>query len=317
MTAERRWWVLIWVMLYAICNTGFTADALVWAPTTNTLAIKLPENHFTLQLASGEQTFLHIPIINIGTASWHTGEFYLQPILPGTENFSLSPVAQQPLWSSDNQTLSYKAEWGKIDLGGKLDFQLPITAPISTGKYRMYLQPVIDKQALPNLITLDLKVGKSPLAMAVLPAKRIEVNLTQQTLTIFEGPYQLAEFIASTGRPGWETPPGRYIINKKLVEVWSDDPINLWLPNWMELRDLNEVYEGYGIHGVPYRKITSSNYQDGKRYSYSDYYTDGKLYEGYFALGKAISQGCIVTSLTDAAVLFSWAEPNQTLVNIQ
>ena len=319
MTVERRWWVLIWVIIYTVLNTGSSVTALVWAPATeHNLVLNIEPNYFNLQLAPYQSTLVNIKITNWSTTSWRTGEFYLQTILPGKDNSPISPIVPQLLWSEENKTLSSKTVWSQIDFGGEFNFQLPLTAPTDPGKYRLYLQPIINQEPTRYLITVDLRVGKlSAQPMPVLPEKRIEVSLADQTTTIFEGPWELAKFVSSTGKPGWETPPGRYVINKKLTEVFSDDPINLWLPNWMELRDLNGVYEGYGIHGVPYRLINSTSYQEGKRYGYSSYYTEGKLYTGYFVLGKPISQGCVVLPLANAEALFSWVEPDKTLVNIQ
>lgn len=319
MHTGRKWWILVWVIIYAAINTSAAVTALVWAPATeDNIVLNIQPDYFNLQLSPQQQTFVDIKITNWSTTSWRTGEFYLQTILPGKENHPLSPIAPQPFWSEENQTLSYKTAWSQIDFGRSFNFQLPITAPAGGGNYRLYLQPIIDQQPTQYLITLNLQVGKRvSQLMPVLPEKRIEVNLADQTTTIFEGPWELAKFVSSTGRTGWETPPGRYIINKKLIEVFSDDPINLWLPYWMELRDLDGVYEGYGIHGVPYHLVNSGSYQEGKRYGYSSYYTDGKLYEGYFALGKPISQGCVVLPLAEAKALFDWAEPDKTLVNIQ
>lgn len=320
MSTERRWWVLILVTIYAVINTGFAANALVWAPTSaGDLSVQIQPDKTTVSLSPGEQNVVSFQVINTGIFEWPADHLRLQTILPINDGVAIpiSPPTPQPLWPSTNQTTSYPPNAEIILPNQSFVFYLPLTAPSNEGWYRLYLQPIIDNQAAGDFIALNLRVGNPSNRFAVLPEKQINVSLANQTVTLWEGKFQIIKYIASTGRKNMETPPGRYAINKKLTEVFSDDPINLWLPYWMELRDLNGVYEGYGIHGIPYHLVNSNNYKEGERYGYSQYYSDGKLYEGYFALGKPISQGCVVLSLVDAETVFSWAEPDKTLVIIQ
>lgn len=322
MATGRKWLAIICIFIYAVLNTGSSATALVWAPAANKgLVVAIQPTHFTLQLSPAQQTILDINITSIGSANWRTGDFYLQTVLPGTENnYPLPPAIPQESWSNENETLSYQANWQQINFGESFNFRLPITAPVNPpaggGQYRFYLQPRIADQTLNDLITVDLKVGKTQTVMPVLPAKRIEVSLADQNISLFEGPYKLAEFVTSTGKPDMETPAGRYIINKKLTDVMSD-AIHLRLPYWMELRDLNGVYEGYGIHGLPYQLVQPANYREGKIYNGYQYYSDGKLYTGYSLLGEPMTQGCVVLAVADARLVFNWAEPDKTLVNIK
>lgn len=319
MSTERRWWVLILITIYAVINTGFTANALVWAPTSaGDLSVQIQPDKTTISLSPGEQNVVSFQVINTGIFAWPADHLRLQTILPVNDGgaIPIPPPAPQPLWPSTNQTTTYPKITDTILPNQSFVFYLPLTAPGNEGWYRLYLQPIIDNQVAGDVVTLNLRVGNPGNRFAVLPEKQINVSLADQTVTLWEGKFQIIKYIASTGRTGWETPPGRYVINKKLTEVFSDDPINLWLPNWMELRDLNGVYEGYGIHGIPYQLVDPDNYTEGKRYGTSQYYSDGKLYEGYFALGKPISQGCIVLSLPNAETVFRWAEPEKTLVDI-
>jgi len=318
MATGRKWLIIICIFLYTVLNTDSSATALVWAPTANNgLVVAIQPTHFALQLSPAQQTMVDINVVSIGSANWRTGDFYLQDVLPGTKtNSLLPPVSPQELWSNENETLSYQASWKLINFGESFNFQLPITAPTDEGWYRLYLQPRIAEETINNLITVDLKVGKAQTVLPVLPAKRIEVSLANQNVSLFEGPYKLAEFIASTGKTGMETPAGRYVINKKMRDVMSD-AIHLRLPYWMELRDLDGVYAGYGIHGLPYQLAQSANYQEGKTYNGYQYYSDGKLYTGYSLLGEPMTQGCVVLSVADAILVFNWAEPNKTLVNIK
>ena len=316
MSTGRKIWAVICIIIYSVLNTGFTADALVWAPETDQIAAKIQPDNILVQLSPGQATFIHLTATNIAVNSWTTGEFYLQLVLPTSlKNYPLSPIVMQPMWSSQDKTLSYKTAWQFVEFGQSFNFNLPLTAPNEPGYYRFYFQPIISGTVLPNLVTINLKVGHPTNWQPVLPSQRIEVSLNNQTADIFENQFKLAHMIISTGKAPDLTPPGRYVINKKLLDVLSDS-INLQLPYWMELRDLDGVYEGYGLHGLPYALVNPAAYQEGKLYYGYKYYSDGKLYTGYNLLGQPMSQGCVVFSLKDAEMLYDWADLDKTLVNI-
>ncbi|MBU1092100.1 L,D-transpeptidase [Patescibacteria group bacterium] len=319
MSAGRKLLVYILVGCYAVFNTGFTVDALVWAPATNTnldIQLQLQQWNFAVKLSPKSSTTIPIDLTNIGNTVWQPDQIYLAGVLPTSQNnypFTLTP---QTNWTDINQTLSYANSPQLIPTGEVFNFILPIKAPDQSGWYRMYFQPIIHNSPVNRLIRIDLEVGQTPQTLAVTTTKHIEVNIANQTADLYEGQFKLAHLDASTGRSGMDTPPGRYTINKKYLDVWSIFA-EMRLPYWLELRNEAGVFEGYGIHGVPYHNVTSSNYVEGKTYDGFRYYTDGKLYEGYDFIGKAFTQGCVVLSLTNAEMVYDWAELDKTIVNIQ
>ena len=319
MSAGRKGWILFCLVIYAVINTGVFVNALVWAPTSaGELSVQIQPNKTSLALAPGEQTAISFQVINTGILAWPADQLNLCTVLPGNLGpVPIPPPTPQPFWSNANCATTYPRTKNAILPNKNFIFSLPLTAPSNIGWYRLYLQPTINNQPTGNTIMLNIQVGNPGHRFSVLPEKQINVSLTDQTMTLLEGKFYITKYVISTGAEVTPTPPGRYIINKKLTDVISDQPAHLHLPYWMELRDLNGVYEGYGIHGVPYQLVNGKYYQEGKRYEYSQYYSDGKLYEGYFVLGSPMSQGCVVASPSDAEIIFNWAAPEKTLVNIQ
>ncbi|MFH0912315.1 MAG: L,D-transpeptidase [Patescibacteria group bacterium] len=320
MSGGRKLLVMGCMIMGVVLNAGFAVDAWVWAPTNNTdLDVKITNHHFSLRLVPHQLAIIKDEITNIDATIWNTQDVYFQNIFQGaTQDYSIVPFCPQFGWSDPTGTLSWQTPVVDINFGQSFNFQLPITAPAEPGWYRLYLQPYVRQQPTNTPIIVDLQVGDQlPNTAPVLPEKRIEVSLDDQTVSLYAGRFKIVEFVASTGKVGEETPPGRYVINKKLVDVFSKSPINLWLPYWMELRDLDGIYEGYGIHGLPYKLPAEANYQEGKVYAGQYYYTNGKLYVNPKLLGRPMSQGCVVLSVADAQMVFDWVEPDKTLVNIK
>ncbi|MFH1088289.1 MAG: L,D-transpeptidase [Patescibacteria group bacterium] len=319
MSTGRKVLVYILVGCYAVFNTGFTVNALVWAPATNTnldIQLQLQQWHFAVQLMPKSSTTIPIELTNIGDIVWQSDQIYMAEVLPTREkNYPLA-LTVQPNWTDANQTLSYTNTKQLISTGETFNFVLPIKAPDQSGWYRMYFQPIIHNSPVNRLLRIDLEVGQLPQKLDVVVTKHIEVNIAKQTANLYEGQFQLAHLVASTGQPGMDTPPGQYVINKKYIDVWSDFA-QMQLPYWLELRNKNGEFEGYGIHGVPYHNVTSSKYVEGKTYDGFRYYTKGRLYEGYNFVGTPFTQGCVVFSLANAEMIYDWAEFDQTLINIQ
>jgi lipoprotein-anchoring transpeptidase ErfK/SrfK len=112
--------------------------------------------------------------------------------------------------------------------------------------------------------------------------KRIEVNLAEQWLYAYEGDTLVYDAPVSTGRDDWETPQGRFRINRKLEkttmtgsergETWNvpDVPHVMYFTN-----------EGHALHGT--------------------YWHD------QFGTGVRRSHGCVNLPLDAAAALYAWA----------
>jgi len=119
--------------------------------------------------------------------------------------------------------------------------------------------------------------------------KKIEVNLSQQKMKLFEGEKMVNEFLVSTGKEKTSTPTGEFKIYSKHIMVYSK-LANCWLPFWVGFTS-----DGlYGFHEIPIC-------QEGRK--------------GLEELGKPASIGCVRLGIKDAEVFYKWVEVG-TLVKI-
>lgn len=107
--------------------------------------------------------------------------------------------------------------------------------------------------------------------------KWIEVNLTQQRVTAWEGNIPVLTFLSSTGLPGTPTVQGQYNIYWKLESTLMTGP-------------------GYYLPDVPYTM-----------YFYAGYALHGAYWHNNF--GQPMSHGCVNLSNDNAKALFEWADP--------
>jgi len=109
----------------------------------------------------------------------------------------------------------------------------------------------------------------------------IEVSIKRQRLFAWRDGITVYRFIISTGRPGYDTPTGHYLIIAKYPTAWSEK-WHVWMPwamNW---------YGNYFIHQLPHFPGSTVNIGASK-------------------LGTPDSHGCIRVNVGDARTLFVWA----------
>jgi len=131
--------------------------------------------------------------------------------------------------------------------------------------------------------------GETPPTTAVSASvkdKLIVVGLAEQRMVVYEGDWQVFDFIVSTGEPGRETAVGEFEIQNK-IDVAYASTWNLDMPYWMGIYWAGPLQNG--IHSLPIVKHTGQ-----------------KLWDGY--LGQRVSYGCIILGDDDAAKLYNWAE---------
>jgi lipoprotein-anchoring transpeptidase ErfK/SrfK len=107
--------------------------------------------------------------------------------------------------------------------------------------------------------------------------KWIEINLTAQQVTAWEGNVPVFSFTASTGLPNTPTVQGEFNIYQKLEATSMTGP-------------------GYYLPGVPYTM-----------YFYGNYALHGTYWHNNF--GQPMSHGCVNLETSDAQKLFEWADP--------
>ncbi len=107
--------------------------------------------------------------------------------------------------------------------------------------------------------------------------KWIEVNVTTQQITAWEGTTPVFTFIGSTGLPNTPTVLGEFNIYWKLKSTTMVGP-NYYLP---EVPYTMYFFRGYGLHGT---------------YWHNNF-------------GQPMSHGCVNLETGDAKTLFEWADP--------
>ncbi len=110
--------------------------------------------------------------------------------------------------------------------------------------------------------------------------KYIEVNLATQTMYLFDGKNQIANYTVSTGAWDTPTPIGVRTIQGKSARAWSEK-YGLYMPYW------NSLGDGYGIHELP---EWPGGYKEGESH-----------------LGTPVSHGCIRLGVGAAQMVYDWA----------
>ena len=121
--------------------------------------------------------------------------------------------------------------------------------------------------------------GSSPVARE---GRWIDVNLSTQTLTAYQGSVPLFAAVVSTGRPNTPTPVGEFRI-------------------WVRLRTDDMAGPGYYLPDVPF-----------VMYFYRGYGLHGTYWHNNF--GTPMSHGCINLSTADAGWLYDWASVGTEVV---
>jgi LysM repeat protein len=114
--------------------------------------------------------------------------------------------------------------------------------------------------------------------------KRIEVDVSEQRMYVWQGNNLIWNFTSSTGMAGYPTRRGNFAVQSRIPNAWSS-PWQLWMPNWLGIYWAGGSENG--IHALPI--------VNGQR-----------LWAGY--LGTPISYGCIVLGISEAELLYNWAE---------
>ncbi len=113
--------------------------------------------------------------------------------------------------------------------------------------------------------------------------QRIDVDLTRQQLTAYEGDLPVFSAGVSTGRDGFETPVGTFNIYAKLL---YDDMTGT-------LRG-----EEYDVRKVPFVQYFTQGYA-----------LHGTYWHNQFGTGVRKSHGCVNMSMDDAQWLWIWSQP--------
>ncbi|MCC6945643.1 MAG: SH3 domain-containing protein [Thermomicrobiales bacterium] len=217
------------------------------------------------------------PIPQIAIADWEI-DVWQGAVLSGT-NVREKPTTQSGVvrvlaagefvkvteWVAGEEVLPQVAQWSKLDTGGYVFTRnIGRNAPV---------QPP------------PLKNGPAS------SGKWIDVHLTQQLMTAYEGSTPVRTVVTTTGMSGWETPEGQF---------------------WITVRVPNETMRG-GTLGA-------ENFFQLKNVLYTQYFSE----EGHAihyawwrtpeTIGRPGSHGCLNTLLEEARFFWDWAEINTMVV---
>jgi lipoprotein-anchoring transpeptidase ErfK/SrfK len=160
--------------------------------------------------------------------------------------------------------------------------QTPAATPMPTAT------PVLPptETSIPPTVTATstLAIGSEPPLVGALGSKRIELDLSEQRLTAYEGETELLTALVSTGVARYPTPPGEYTIIRKVRSQVMSGP-GYYLPN---VEWVSYFHAGYAIHGT---------------YWHNNF-------------GQPMSHGCINMTNEDAKWIYHWA-PKGTPVSVR
>ena len=125
-----------------------------------------------------------------------------------------------------------------------------------------------------------------PPAGAVTQALRLEIHLSRRQVVLYRGETPLKTYAIAVGRPGWETPVGKYEVKQMIKN-----------PTWVHPLEKDVVIPG----GDPENPL--GRYWIG-------FWTDGKNWIGFHgtptprSVGRAASHGCVRMYNRDVEELF-------------
>lgn len=156
-----------------------------------------------------------------------------------------------------------------------------LTGEEATIGSNVYLATVDGKWVRARDVALT-KPGPAPAELSR-GEKWVDVNLSTQTLVLFEGEKPVYATLVSTGRKTHETPTGSYRVREKHVAATMDGDVAQDGP--------------YSIEDVPWIMYFNGSYA-----------LHGAFWHANF--GHVQSHGCVNLSPIDARAIFGWTEPS-------
>ncbi|RLC37661.1 hypothetical protein DRH29_01015 [candidate division Kazan bacterium] len=244
-------------------------------------------------------------ILRLGTI--FTNNFTDRPSIWGMDGDNILPG-----WLSENRIAP--AHDKDVDLFMTAEFYFLIKAPDKTGNYRETFRPVLEHEhwLTGNPIIINIQVGNIPeIEVQAAQAKEIVIYRHSQTGELKENGVVVATLPVSSGKSGYTTPAGNYTIMNHIKDAYSVE-YELWMPNWMGLKNVRYGFLGYGIHGLPYWRINPNSPKfagkDGQIFAGGRLYENNRLYEGYSHLGTPVSHGCVRFGIHESDALYAWAD---------
>ncbi|MFH0912404.1 MAG: L,D-transpeptidase family protein [Patescibacteria group bacterium] len=264
-------------------------------------------------LSPAQPGILMITLKNTGTAPWPTHQLYM-----GSIYFDGTPDRPSQFattaWIDQNRIMLYNSlPQDSINPGDTVTFYIPIQAPTRNAIYQENFNLHAGLlTVMGDPIRWQIQVGNE-LSYQSAAGKQIKIWRAEQRIWAIENDVVVMDIPISSGRAGYTTPKGNYTIFNHKETAYSA-PYQLWMDYWMALKNSYGEVTGYGLHRLPYWKVSQGNRVEGEVKN-GRLYTNGKLYEDYEHLGKPMSHGCVRLGIETSRILYYWA-PNGTPVVI-
>lgn len=131
----------------------------------------------------------------------------------------------------------------------------------------------------------DAKARLQEVRNILVPPDRIEVDLSEKRVMVYENDKEIRSFVVCTGRPSAPTLPGRYEVQNKLPRAYASK-WDIYMPLWLGIYYAGGAQNGF--HSLPETRNGTRLWRN--------------------ALGTGCSYGCIVLNVPDAEFLYDWAE---------
>ncbi len=267
---------------------------------TPTFAYRFDSSGYEVYLPHDSLYDLTLSLTNLSSIALATDGVTSTPLRLATmrpHDQALSPFYNpfDSNWVGGNRIRANTGNGQIVQPNDSVNFVASIKAPSAPGKYLLALAPVIEGVTFisgdPFMLTVIVDNDVTPSAQYnTATEKRIVIDTGAQRLHQQVGGDDLNVFIVSTGKNGYNTPPGDYHVDHK-NDVRFSRAYNLYMDNWMGLANDRWGFRGYGIHKLPYWKTRT-----------------GRIYEGEAHLGRRVSHGCVRLGYEESKTVYDWAE---------
>jgi lipoprotein-anchoring transpeptidase ErfK/SrfK len=156
------------------------------------------------------------------------------------------------------------------------------------GEYKKIHESAFTTAPPPNIVwdkdyKIRLEQARKYTPARIKDGRYIDINLSAQVMSIFEGGKLLDSFMVSSGKRGMDTPKGTTQIYNKFPRAYSRE-YGLFMPYWMAIAPSGK----YGLHELPE--------------------WPGGYKEGAAHLGIPVSHGCVRMGVGTAERVYNFAE---------
>jgi len=156
------------------------------------------------------------------------------------------------------------------------------------GTFKTKPLPIVVYNLDQNGEPLKTEERKEKIEPQIAEGKYVDIDISSQTLVIFEDGREKGAYKVSTGIRGMDTPSGTFKVIAKSRRPWSAK-YKLYMPWFIQF-----TYEGHGIHELPE--------------------WPGGYKEGASHLGIPVSHGCVRLGIGPAKIVYDFVEPGTPVV---